>query len=89
MDRVYVKFDLEPLSPNDGYAVTEFVGGLPIRQVSVVGDRLVSSMQDSDPEVGGTLTELALDDDWRETEPELHEVDREYFERLWTRATGS
>lgn len=88
MERVFVKFDIEPLSAADGYAVCEFVDGVPVRQVSVVGDRLVSSLTDSDPDVGPTLTELPLDADWRDEEPELQEVDADFFEQLWKRATA-
>jgi hypothetical protein len=88
MERVFVKFDIEPMSTADGYAVCEFVDGLPVRQVSIVGDRIISSLVDSDPEVGATLTELALDADWRAEEPELQEVDADYFERLWGKATS-
>jgi hypothetical protein len=89
MERVFVKFDIEPMSTTDGYAVCEFVDGVPIRQVSVVGDRLVSSLVDSDPEIGPTLTELAIDADWRTEEPELQEIDADYFERLWEKATSA
>lgn len=88
METVYVRFDIEPMSSADGYAVCEFVDGLPTRQVTVVGDRLVSSLDaEEDPEIGPTLTELALDADWRTEEPELAEVGAAEFEELWERAT--
>lgn len=85
---VYVRFDIEPMSSATGYAVCEFVDGLPTRQVTVVGDRLISSLDgEEDPEIGPTLTESALDDDWRTEEPELVEVGAAEFEELWDRST--
>ncbi|SDH53435.1 hypothetical protein SAMN05192558_111207 [Actinokineospora alba] len=89
MGTVYVRFDIEPMSAAEGYAVCEFVDGLPTRQVTVVGDRLVSSLDaEEDPEFGPTLTESALDEDWRTEEPELTEVGAGEFEELWERATA-
>ncbi|MEV1130274.1 hypothetical protein [Agromyces sp. NPDC049794] len=88
MDTIYVRFEIEPFSSVPvGYAVCEFVDGLPTRQVSVVGDRLISSLSgEEDPEIGPTLTESALEEDWRIEEPELEEVDKEFFEGLWEQA---
>ncbi|MBC6448238.1 hypothetical protein [Actinokineospora xionganensis] len=85
---VHVRFAIEPMVSAGGYAVCEFVDGLPTRQVTVVGDRLVTSLDgEEDPDTGPTLTELALDDGWRTEEPELVEIEAAEFERLWERAT--
>jgi hypothetical protein len=39
MSTVYVRFEIEPFSADDGFAVCEFVDGEPVRQVTVVGGR--------------------------------------------------
>lgn len=84
--KVYVRFDIEPLSHNEGYAVCEFVDQVPNRQVTVVGGRFITSLVPEDAEVGPTLTELALDENWREEEPELVEIEAHVFERIWRQA---
>lgn len=86
MSTVYVRFEIEPFSANDGFALCEFVDGEPVRQVTVVGDRMVTSLEEEDPEFGMTLTDLPLEADWREDEEAYEEVDGEYFERMWAAA---
>ncbi|WP_112261375.1 hypothetical protein [Lentzea terrae] len=88
MSTVYVRFEIESFSADDGFAVCEFVDGEPVRQVTVVGDRMVTSLEEEDPDFGMTLTDQPLEPDWRDDDQGYEEVDRDYFERMWAEAVA-
>jgi hypothetical protein len=86
---VYLRFPIETLAPvhDEAFAVTEYMHGEPRRQVSVAGERWVTSLEDEDPVIGPTLAEGELPDNWELDLGEgLEEVDAVYFEELWTEA---
>lgn len=88
--RTYVKFPVETLSldpsEGEGFAACEYIDNEPIRQVTVVGHRWVTSLDESDPVNGGTLADQPLCPEWDLEDEETVEVDADYFERLWKEA---
>lgn len=89
MSRTYVKFPVETFSQDpdeEAFAVCEYLDGEPSRQVTVAGDRWVTSLEDEDPVIGPTLADQPLSTDWDLEEDEAEEVIPEYFESLWQEA---
>jgi len=86
---VYLRFSIETFAPvhDEAFAVTEYVDGEPRRQVSVAGERWVTSLEEEDPVIGPTLAEGELPDNWElDLGEHLEVVDAAYFEELWTEA---
>jgi hypothetical protein len=81
--RSYYRSTLETWEGNVGEAWYEFDGLRPVRQVTQVGERWLSSLDDHDPDVGPLLTDQLLQPGEFSDDEEIKADD---FERAWAKA---
>jgi hypothetical protein len=85
MARSYYKGVAETWSGATADQWFEFDGLVPARQVTRVGDRWLSSLDDADPDAGPLLTDQLL---FPGEFPEEDKISAGEFERVWQKAVA-
>ena len=84
--RTYYRSTTETWHGNEADVWYEFDGQTPVRQVTRVGERWLSSLDDNDPDVGPLLTDQPLQPGEFEAD---EESSAEEFEQAWAKAVAA